>query len=199
MNKFRIYALLSAGMLTLSCAVGCGDKTQVSSVNENKYASVIEDYADDPEIGKEQIDVTFNEQASHNDTDFQLHRVIDSGRVLDGKKYIYLDVTIKNNSDTEYSVNALNNFYLILNDGYEVMADIRADLYAKQHINGYEQLLKIGAGEEFKGYVGFCVDEAVEEFTMCFFATGLSNDKSSVIKCVVKPEDIIPAPDGFIK
>ena len=53
-----------------------------------------------------------------NDTVFKLNSVIDSGaKSDDGERYLYLNVTIKNTSDTAYELNALNNFYLVTDDG----------------------------------------------------------------------------------
>lgn len=195
MKKFKISALILTAVLAFTPAIGCKSGTDGStSVPTNITA-----YKDDPSIGKNKIDVSMNDSTELNETSYTINSIIDSGKRVEGLKYIYLDVTIKNNSDKEYEMNALNNFYLIMNDGEEVLSDIRADIYAKQSINDYKQLLSIPAGEEYNGYIGFLIKESVNTFTIGYFATGDSNDKSSVILCNVAPEDIIAAPEGMIK
>lgn len=195
MKKLKIPAFILAAVIAFTPTVSCRFNKKPAS---SESSSSLSRYADNPEIGKEKIDVSMNEDASRNLTSYKLNSVIDSGRVKDGLKYIYLDVTIKNESDKEYTANGLNNFYLILDDGTEILTDVRADLYAKQSINGYEQLLTIPANSEFEGYIGFCIEESITSFTVGFFPTGDTDDKSSVILCKVEPEDIIPAPEGMI-
>lgn len=199
MRKFKITALLLAAVLTLTPTFGCKDKNNTSS--ESSSASnydAVNNYADNPEIGKDKIEVQAGEEAKHNSTAYKLNNVIDSGKVQDGLKYIYLDVTIKNESDKAYETSGLNNFYLSLSDGTEITTDVRADLYAKQHITGYEKLMSLPAGGEFTGYIGFCIDENISEFTVNFFPTGDTDDRSSVVKTDIKADDIIPAPEGMI-
>lgn len=200
MRKFKITALFLTAVLALTPAFGCKDKKNTESNSAIPYSNQIglENYADDPEIGKDKIEVQTGEEANHNSTVYKLNNVIDSGKVQDGLKYIYLDVTIKNESDKNYETSGLNNFYLLLSDGTEISTDIRADLYAKQHVKGYEKLINLSAGDEFTGYIGFCIDENINEFTVNFFPTGNTNDRTSVVKTEIKADDIIPAPEGMI-
>lgn len=192
MKKSRISALFLAAAIAFTPAVGCKKTAEPSSSSSKQYAQF-------PEIGKNQINVSLGESTSLNDTTYTLNSVIDSGRVKDGLKYVYLHVTIKNESDKPYEMSGLNNFYLLLDDGTEILTDVRADIYAKQSVNGYEQLLNIAAGSEYDGYIGFCINEDINDFKVGFFATGVTDDRSSVVFCEIKADDILPAPEGMIK
>lgn len=204
MKISRLSAFIAAAVIAVSSMAGCSsDKQQSSrtgSTGTANSSAPINEYKDDPNIGKDKIDVSLNENANHNNTTFKLNRIIDSGKTTeDGLKYIYADVTIKNNMGSAYEVNALNNFYLILPDETEVFTDIRTDLYAKQSVNGYEQLLEVPANSEFNGYIGFLIEPDVTSFNFCYFATANENDKETVIRCPVTSSDIVAAPDGFLK
>ena len=94
-------------------------------------------------------------------------------------------------------LSGLKNFYLVLSDETEVLPDIRADIYAKRAMTGYQQLLSIDAGSEFNGYIGFLVGQNVNSFTVGFFPTGKDDDRTNVILCDVKESDIVAAPDGM--
>lgn len=192
MKKSRISALFLAAAIAFTPAFGCKKTDESSRSSTGQYAQF-------PEIGKNQINVSLGESTSLNDTSYTLNSVIDSGRIKDGLKYIYLDVTIKNESDKPYKMSGLNNFYLLLDDGTEILTDVRADIYAKQSVNGYEQLLNIAAGSEYNGYIGFCIDENISDFKVGFFATGVTDDRSSVVFCEIKADDIISAPEDMIK
>lgn len=193
MKKAKISALILSAVIVLTPTFGCRHTRKPAANSE----SSISKYADNPEIGQNKIDVSLNEDTNVNKTSYKINRIIDSGRRKDGLKYIYLDVTIKNESDTDYEASGLNNFYLILDDGTEILTDVRADIYAKQSLTGYEQLLSVPAGSEYTGYIGFCINENINNFTVGFFATADNNDKSNVVLCTVKPEDIVPAPEGL--
>ncbi len=194
MKKRIIPAILLAAFIAAAPLAGCRDNTKKVKPSSNTEASA---YADISEIGKNKYDVSLSENADVNETGFKINRVIDSGRVKDGLKYIYLDVTIKNNSADNHDITPINNFYLILKDGTEVLTDIRADIYAKQAMDGYVHLEKVAAGKEFTGYIGFVVDEDVKEFTACFFPTGKNDDKTNVVRCEITEKDIVTAPEGM--
>ncbi len=196
MRKFRTAALALASVM-LVCAVGCNKNEPEESSSSSLSSSSSSGYGDDAEIGKNKIEVALSEGTDLNNTTFTLNRVIDSGRRLEGLKYIYLDVTIKNNSDMDYETSGLNNFYLMLDDGTEVFTDVRADIYAKKSLPGYEKLMNIAAGSEYSNYVGFVLDEKISDFTVCFFATADNGDRSSVIQCKISEKDITPAPEGM--
>lgn len=194
MKKFRISALILAAAIAVAPLYGCKkDKSSKTTTNETSVSK----YADIPNVGKNKYDVNINEDTNVNGTSYKLNRVIDSGKRKDGLKYIYLDVTIKNESQTDYQANGLNNFYLVLDDGTEILTDIRADLHAKQTMADYKQLETIPAGGEFTGYIGFCIEENINAFTVGFFPTADTEDKSNVIFCEVASEDIIVPPAGM--
>lgn len=192
MKKFKISALLLTAVLALTPVFGCSGETSEPEISLEGTG-----YAALPDVGKEKVNVSMNEDTDINETPYKLNRVIDSGRIQDGQKYIYLDVTIKNTSDKTMELSGLKNFYLVLSDETEVLPDIRADIYAKRAMTGYQQLLSIDAGSEFTGYIGFLVDQNVNSFTVGFFPTGKDDDRTNVILCDVKESDIVAAPDGM--
>ncbi len=195
MNKLKFSAFLMAAAIALTSAVGCSTKKRTNNESSNTSGAA---YSDISGVGEIQHDVNFGDNTDVNDISYKLNCVIDSGKVKDGLKYIYLDVSIKNNTEQSCDLSGINNFYLITEDGKEISTDVRADIYAKHALEGYEQLLKVAAGSEFNGYVGFAVDTNVNAFTVCFFPTGTDpNDKKNVIKCEVKSGDIVTAPDGM--
>lgn len=195
MKKFKFAVLFLAAAIAIIPSTGC----RLNSSSDSDSSSDSSGYAGMFDVAVTQMTTSLGDETTVDSTTYTLNRVIDSGMVKDDLKYIYLDVTIKNSYDEDYETNALNNFYLILEDGTEITTDIRADNYGKQSIDGYEHLSEIPAGGEFSGYIGFCVDEDVTDFTVGFFVTGNDiNDKSTVIYCSVGDGDIISALDGFI-
>ncbi|MCD7890444.1 MAG: DUF4352 domain-containing protein [Ruminococcus sp.] len=195
MKKFKFAVLFLAAAIAIIPSTGC----RLNSSSDSDSSSDSSGYAGMFDVAVTQMTTSLGDETTVDSTTYTLNRVIDSGMVKDDLKYIYLDVTIKNSYDEDYETNALNNFYLILEDGTEITTDIRADNYGKQSIDGYEHLSEIPAGGEFSGYIGFCVDEDVTDFTVGFFVTGSDiNDKSTVIYCSVGDGDIISALDGFI-
>jgi hypothetical protein len=194
MKKTRFAALILAAALT---AVSAGCRANSTKVEENVNGGA---YAGISGVADDSVTVSIGEEANKNNTTYTLNSVIDSGYVQDGLKYIYLDVTIKNTSDTDYEANAINNFYLILDDSTEVLPGVLADNYAKQHINGYEHLSGIAANSEFNGYIGFALDESIDSFTVGFFPTATDiDDKSNVVYTKISSDDIKSAPEGFIQ
>ena len=195
MKKSRIAAFLIAAAIAVIPATGC----RLNAKKTSNGGGTGEGYAGMSDVGTTQKNVKLGEEISLNSTTYKLNRVIDSGMVQDGLKYIYLDVSIKNESGEDYEANALNNFYLILGDNTEITPNVRADQYGKKSINGYEHLSSVPAGSEFNNYIGFCVAEGTDSFTVGFFASGTDiNDKSNVVFCEIAADDIISAPDGFI-
>lgn len=195
MKMSKLAAVSAALILAVSAFAGCRPiKTEKTSEAEHKtYVQTTR------VIGENKIEVSINEDKSVNNSTFKVNKVINSGRKTDdGLNFIYADVTIKNDSDQPYTVNALNNFYLLLNNGVEVYTDVRTDIYGKQHVNGYEQLLEVAPGAEYTGYVGFLLGDSVKDFTLCYFPTGTDNDKTNVIQCKINESDIVDAPADFI-
>lgn len=194
MKKSKLTALLLAAAIAVVPLAGCRTSKKTKTVNNSNAQG----YAAIPGIGEDSDTVKLGEEISKNNTSYTLNKVIDSGYVQDGLKYIYLDVTIKNTSDDDYELNDINNFYLILDDSTEVLPHISADTYAKQHINGYENLSEIPAGGEFNNYIGFAIDEKIDSFTVGFFPTATDiNDKSKVVYTEIALQDISAAPEIF--
>ncbi len=189
MKRYKFIPLILAAAMTLSAAVGCSDKNSSSSENEfisHDSNAVVATDGKLEGIAENEVSAAPEEEANENDTVFTLNRIFDSGNVdEDGKHFIYLDVTIKNNSATEYEMSALNNFYLLMNDGSETLFDIRTQIYGVKNVENYaNNPFIIPANGSFSGIVGgFLVDDGVKDFTVCFFPTlNVSSDKSTVVK-----------------
>ena len=194
MKKFRPAAFLCAIILSACQFAGCSSSTDVSVTNSSQSSAVQEKQV-------EEINVSVAEQADKNDTGFILNSVIDSGAKSDsGERYLYLNVTIKNTSDSNYELNALNNFYLLTDDGKEIGFDVRTQIYAASNCKGYtSNPFTVPANSEFTGYIGgFCVPEDKNNLTVCFYPTGTDDtNKDNVIKVPVTIENIISAPADF--
>ncbi len=190
MDKKKIFTAFSVSLLAAAFVCGCGPKSDIESSDDGDPSG----YSGMSDIGENVINANISESVEANNTTYVLNGVIDSGRVKDGLKYLYLDVTVKNDSDKDYPMSGLNNFYLILPDASELYPDVRAEIYARQSLSGYEESNTVPAGGELHTYIGFTPEEEIDSFTACFFPTADSNDKTSVIKCPVGPYDIKPAP-----
>lgn len=204
MKSFKYAALLIAGLLTVSAAVSCGEKKTVEPMStvdaENPPTNV---YAENSEIGKNEFKAALSTEISANDTVFTLNSVIDPGFRENGKKYIFLDVTINNSTGNAYDLSTLNNFYLKLSNGTEVYSDIVTSLYAMANFkeNTYSKdPFTIPASGQFSGIIGgFIVDENVDTFTVGFFPTQANvNDKDDVCLIDITP-DKITTPTDLLK
>ncbi|MBQ3915554.1 MAG: hypothetical protein II690_03085 [Ruminococcus sp.] len=197
MKNTRIAAFLMAAAMALSAASCTGSRSNPStetSANTVEIATTTE----------KEIEVKMNEEADEHDTIFKLNSVIDCGeRTDENEAYIFLNVTIKNSSDTDYKLNALNNFIIILPDGSETHFNIRTQLYAQKNFSDLyqENPIIVPAHGEFTGYVGgYLVDQNIRDFTVCFYPTrNDAYDKSSVVKCDITSNDILPMPDELKK
>ncbi|MBR2283910.1 MAG: DUF4352 domain-containing protein [Ruminococcus sp.] len=200
MKISRIIAAAAAVCICAASFAGCSSGTRNNS--SDPASSGISMAQSQDGLAEKQIDVSVGEEADEHETVFKLNSVIDSGeKTEDGQKYIYLNVTIKNTSSTDYDLNVLNNFYLLLPDKTELSFDIRTQIYALNHFKNFtESPFIVPAGGEFTGYIGgFLLDESISDFTVCFFPT--QNDrsnKSSVVKCPVKASDMVSTPDTLI-
>ncbi len=201
MKSFKYAALILAGLLTVTSAASCGKKKTIEPVStvdaENPPTNV---YAENTEIGVNQFKADLSTEISANDTAFTLNSVIDTGYRENGKKYIYLDVTINNSTDSGYELSTLNNFYLKLSDGSEVYSDIVTSLYAMANFNENtysKDPFNIPAKGQFSGIIGgFVVDENVDTFTVGFFPTqSLVNDKDDVCLIDITPDKITTRTD----
>ncbi len=183
----KITAFILAAVLVAGAFTGCKKEREESGLIV-PYSSQV--------VGEIQIEAAMNEEKSGNETAFTLNSVVDSGvrEEVDGKtvKYIYVNATIKNTSDTDYSLSYLNNFELILPDGTSIVPHLRTDNYGREHYASYALTpFTVPAGGEFTGYIcGFEVDESINEFTVCFYPTQNDNNKQTVIKVKVSADDI---------
>ncbi|MBR0140921.1 MAG: DUF4352 domain-containing protein [Ruminococcus sp.] len=195
MKKLKYSALLCAVLLSVCPFAGCAS-------SEPEMISSSSSAVHKQEQPVEEINVAVAEEADKNDTGFILNSVIDSGKKSDdGERYLYLNVTIKNTSDTAYELNALNNFYLVTSDGTEVGYDVRTQIYAASNFKGYtSNPFEIPAHGEFTGYIGgFCFPKEENEMTVYFYPTGTDDtNKSNVVKVPVTAENVIDAPADFI-
>ena len=232
MKKFKYTAILLCAGLMLTSAVGCKkDKTttsdtsnSISENNNNNNTNNNNTNTTKREIGKNEIVAGISEETDENDTVFKLNSVYitpDAQSTTEGeRKYVYLDVEIKNNSDISYNLNCLNNFILVLPDGAvsddkngdgvidikdcEVYSHIQTNMYASNNFkeNIYTpDPFNIPANGTFKGIVGgFRVPPETDSFTIKFFPTKDDpNNKESVIKIDVTADNIQPIPSDFLK
>ena len=194
MKNLKYPALLCAALLSVCQFSGCSDSSEIPMIPKSSSSVPTTQ-------PREEINAAVSEQTDKNDTGFILNSVIDSGMKSDsGERYLYLNVTIKNTSDSEYELNALNNFYIITDDGKEIGFDVRTQIYAANNFKGYtSNPFTVPANGEFTGYIGgFSVPENQDNLTVCFFPTGTDdNNKSNVIKVPVTAQNIIPAPADF--
>ena len=198
MRSSRIAAFLMASALALAAAAGCSSTKGNSSLVQLPATPVPTQNG----LAEKEIIADITQSVEEHGTVFQINSLIDSGhKTDDGRNFYYLDVTIKNTSDTAYDISLLNNFFLLMPDLSELSFDIRTQVYASAEYKGYtESPFTVSPGEEFKGYVGgFLLDESVTDFTVCFFPTANDmHDKSSVIKCAMNTANAIAPPADMI-
>lgn len=199
MKKLKFTALALALALSMVSAFSCAEETtpsesgsvSVAERNEQPTEPVANKYSGN----SKKTNSAIGQETEVNNTVFSLNDVVrvDSPS-NDGNDYVYINVTIKNNTDTEYQINSLNNFFVALPDETEISSNVRTQLYA---INNYPKCIDnpvtIPANGEFTGYLtgGFLVPSGTDSFTVGFFPT-LDNgrDKSNAILSPVSAEDI---------
>ena len=197
MRSFRKSIIILAAVLALTSAVGCKhDIISDSELTSPHKATNIEDVT----IVNAEISV----EADANETGFTLNRVIDAGALAENKDhFIYFDITVKNPTDSEYSLSTLNNFYITLKDGTELSSAVRTQLYAVNNFsdNYHGSPFTVPANGEFSGIIGgFTIPDGVNEFTVGFFPTRDDHDnKANLLTIDVKPSDIIGVPDELKK
>ena len=200
MKKFRAAALALAAVLTVSSMVGCKRNTgsdSSSSINIADMTTV--------PIGENKITASVGQSTTVNDTVFTLNSVISPADAeAEGKRYVYFDITINNNSSETYSLSTLNNFYLTMSDGTDVYSDVRTELYAMQNFKEgayFSDPFDIAANSTFSGVVGgFLVDKNAESFSVGFFPTkGMPTAKGDVIIIDVNANDIIAPSAELLK
>lgn len=196
MNKFRTAILMLTALISVvPFSAGCSDENSSSSAN----VSFVEN-SQNENIGKNKHEADLGASVTVDTTTFIVHNVIDVNKTTeDGEKYIYVKYTISNSSDKNFDVDNLNNFYLTI-DGKNYNNDVRANLYAKQSINGYVELDSVPAGGEIENYVGFVVPADTSAVTCGYYVTsGEKTDKQDTIICEVKSSEWIQPPEGMLK
>ncbi len=186
MKKYRIISLVLAAVLAAVPFTGCSNgKESSSSEASNKQEG----------LAQTEIIAEIEEEKESNETAFKLNKVIDSGKTDDeGNRYLYLDAVITNNTDKEYELNILNNFYILYPDGDEAHFDVRTQLYGQNNMENYiPNPFKLTAKGELSGVIGgFIVPPDKNNFTVCFFPTqDVMTDKESVIKVDVTADNIV--------
>lgn len=199
MKNLKFAAVLMAAVLAAvpmtSCKEEKGSAPQPVSSSTNKPSKT---NAEMEGIAEIEHKIAISEDANINNVQYKLNRIIDPEVVRGSEKFIYADVTIKNNTDEACEFTAINNFYIILPDKTEISPKANAQVYAINHLNGYEKLAAIDAGQEWNGYVCFSLDKSVKGFSFCFFPTGKNySDKENVIRTEIAESDIIKAPEGL--
>lgn len=201
MKYNRLTALTLAALMGAVCITGCGQKKSNTETSAEASSEII---LDDPaHIGKNRIEASLLETVSANDTVFTLNSVVSpKDKEEEGCRFIYFDVSIKNNSDTAYTLSTLNNFYILLEDGTEVYSDIRTQLYAASNFKEdsyFTDPFDIPANGEFKGLIGgFLLKKDVEKFTVGFYPTKDSPRAKGDVIVIDITADKIQAPDASI-
>ena len=196
MKKNKLCAFLLAAVVTASASAGCLDKHKKDTpkpprqeVSDNRSP------VDLSAIGTNVINGELGTMVSENNMDFTLNAVIDP-QVRDcGSKFIYFDITLRNNTATEYAMNTLNNFYIELPDGTKMYSEVRTQLYAESHFNKDKYFIDpftIPSNGQFSGIIGgFAIEGDVSEFTLGFYPTGDDpNAKGTVIKYDITAADL---------
>ena len=200
MKISKYTALFLAAALAAAPAVGCQPKSSGSSSKTSSTTASTLPTVEDVTI----VEAELNQEKEANDTVFTLNRVIDAGaQTPEGEHYYFLDVTIKNNTSTEYEISTLNNFFITLSDGSDHSSAINTQVYA---LNTFSDKYsgspyKIPANGEFSSVIGgFRLPEITADFSVGFYPT-LNDDtnKDNLIKVEVKASSIIPVPDDLKK
>lgn len=217
MKSSKISALIFCAAMALS-AVSCEKKDSKSSDSGSK-SSGSGDYVNpgfddttkekpqdntlNPNNGENKISAGLKEEAGANDTLFKLNSVVETDVIDNGNKYVYLNVDISNNTDDDYNLSCLNNFYLLHDENVIETSDLITMFYAKnnlQNITINQDPFIVPANGTFSGFLcGFEVPESLNEFTVGFYPT--QNDalnKSSVIEVKITKDDIQNISNGMI-
>ena len=210
MRKMKITGLLLVALIAATASTGCHSDKKTSTNNGTKTEDATRPTAannnspvDLSKIGTNVIDGELGKEIEANDTVFTLNAVIDAGVREDEKKFIYFDITLKNNSAAEYSLSTLNNFYIALPEG-DIYSDVQTQLYARGHFADnkyYVDPFSIPSNGQFSGVIGgFKLEENANEFAVCFYPTGNdANNKETVIRYEIKADDITAPSDDILK
>lgn len=193
MNKLRLAVLLITAMVSATAFTGCKEKEDKKVVLDSSFTQL-------EEIGKNKHETNLGKSLTVEKTTFQVNNVIDVNETTeDGEKYIFIDYTIKNDSDAEFKMSNINNFYIMIDD-VKYNPDVRAKIFAKQSINGYVDTESIQAGAEVTNYVGFIIPADTTEITFGYYVTEDNvNSKEDTIICSVSNSEWIQPPAGMLK
>lgn len=191
----RSIAVLSAAVLVFG-AVGCKHKIKSSETSNNT--------ATEYKIGVNKHEAEMSQEVNANETIFALNSVIDAGaQTENGEHYIFLDITIKNNTDTAYTLSTLNNFRFIMPDESEIYGHVRTQLYAINNFSDkyFGSPFDIPANGEFRGVVGgFVVGADQKDYYVEFFPTKDNElDKEDVVRIKVDASKIVSVPADLLK
>ena len=211
MKTSKLYAFLFAAAVMASAAAGCSDSNsdknepaaQPAATVATENLEALEPPVEHGPAGENQVEAEIGAEVNANDTGFTLNGVIDGGHNDDGTKCLYFDITLRNETDTAYTLSTLNNFYIIDGNGEEIYSDVRSQLYANKNFNPekyFADPFDIPSNGQFSGVIGgYTVDQGLNEFTLCFFPTG--NDpraKETVFQYHITEADI-KAADSSLK
>jgi hypothetical protein len=206
MKKARLSGLLLAALMAATASTGClSNKKEVINNREKteRPTSASHSPVDLDNIGTNEIKGELGQEIEANNTVFTLNSVIDAGVRDNGTKFIYFDITLKNNTSSEYSLSTINNFYVTVPEG-DLFSDVQTQLYARSHFSEskyYVDPFTIPSNGQFSGVIGgFKLEENANEFDVCFFPTGEDpNAKETVIKYSITADDIVAPSDDILK
>ncbi len=179
----------------------------VTSCNKDKKgssSSYVLRHAEGENIAKQVATANVAQEVNANQTLFTINKVIDAGALGEnGEHFLYLDITVKNDTDVEYTLSTLNNFYIVYPDDTEYSSGIHTQLYAINHFNDryFTSPFTVKANSTFNGVVGgFALKDIPDEFTVGFFPTREDrDDKEDLIKVKITSDDIIEVPAALKK
>lgn len=206
MKKTRLSGLLLAALMAATASTGClSNKKEVVEKREKAERPTAAQHSpvDPSNIGTNEIKGEIGQEIEANNTVFTLNAVIDAGARESGKKFIYFDITLKNNTSSEYNLSTINNFYVTVPEG-DIFSDVQTQLYAKSHFSDskyYVDPFTIPSNGQFSGVIGgFKLEENANEFKVCFYPTGEDpNAKETVIKYDITADDIVAPSDDILK
>ena len=210
MKISKISTLILCGVMAFSVSASCEKKDKDNKTdksvsdynnpgNEESTKNTPQEMTINPNLGENQISAGIEEEADANDTIFKLNSIIETtSSDLNGKKYIYLNVDIKNSTDEDYILSSLNNFYLLHDGNVMETSDLATMFYAKNNlkdINVTQDPITVPANGIFSGFIcGFEVASDLNSFTVGFYPTqNDNNNKQTVIEVEVTPDDITSA------
>ena len=197
MKPLKIYSLIAAAAIALSAA-SCSSKSSTDTAGNKatpEAAAPVETVYTDAVVGQE---ITLN------DTPFTLKGIIDLGAIAeDGSHYLYLDIDIRNETGTDYSISTLNNFLLERPDGTYIEASsvtqvaaatrLKQDYYSTDPVD-------VPSSIGYSGIIGgFIVPADVTSFNVIFFPTRQDqNDKDEAVRIPVTAANFSePDPSHF--